>query len=1027
MSTNGSPKGNGRTQVVDPTVELPTDHVHELHDIVPDALVPEVSRRGNPVARGFRRFRADLRGLGLLRLTPYGMTPALIFGGVHFFQIFDNLAFRVAGPEIVRQTGISIPQIINLSITVVVITIAVAPFAGWWADRHRRVPLFGIGTIVSGLFSMLSSRQTTTATLGTARAVDEVSNVAADVPSFSLLADYYPPETRGRAYAMLGTLSRAGRILAIIVVGPMVLHWGFRTTFVIVGAPIVVMGVLALFKLREPVRGYFERRATGAPEEVAKTEDEPQSFTEGWRATFAVRTLRRLFIGDLVNNMTDIIAIIFPFFLAERYGLDVAEISWLLLPPTVFAIVGGVFGAGLIDRFSRKNPGRVLTVFGAFTILSGIGYLGYSVRPPLVLLVAFTCLVYFGGALVGPALQSVYSQVVPPAVRTQGLQLTTLAAIPGIIFGGTLFERVLGEYGYQSVFLVGAPFLFVGGLIQMTAGAFFESDRRNALAQAVAAEEWRRTKEAGNKKLLVCRDVDVAYDGVQVLFNVDFDVEEGEIIALLGTNGAGKSTLLKAISGTQEASAGGIVFDGRDITHMPPNEIASRGVVTMPGGKGVFPGLTVRENLLLGNWLVDDEDDVRSRVAEAYDVFPVLRERADALAGTLSGGEQQQLSLAQAFMMRPKMLLIDELSLGLSPAVVGQLLEVVKEIHKRGVTIVVVEQSVNVALNLAQRAIFMEKGEVKFFGDTAELLQRPDILRAVYVKGTGALTTGGTASALRNERAQRMLELGDARPILEVDGVSKRFGGIVAVDDVSFELRDGEVLGVIGPNGSGKTTMFDVISGFLPADAGRVRLEGVDVTDLSPEAHARAGLVRRFQDARLFPSLTVMETLLVALEHRMEVKSTALAAIRAPQARRAERRIRAQADRLVELLSLDAYRDKFVKELSTGLRRIVDLACVLAAEPKVLLLDEPSSGIAQSEAEALGPLLRRVRFETGCSILIIEHDMPLISTVSDELIALDQGQLVLRGTPEVVLNDERVVESYLGGSEAAVRRSGSLT
>jgi branched-chain amino acid transport system ATP-binding protein len=441
----------------------------------------------------------------------------------------------------------------------------------------------------------------------------------------------------------------------------------------------------------------------------------------------------------------------------------------------------------------------------------------------------------------------------------------------------------------------------------------------------------------------------------------------------------------------------------------------------------VFPGLTVRENLLLGNWLVDDEDDVRSRVAEAYEVFPVLRERADALAGTLSGGEQQQLSLAQAFMMRPKLLLIDELSLGLSPAVVGQLLEVVKAIHKRGVTIVVVEQSVNVALNLAQRAMFMEKGEVKFFGDTADLLQRPDILRAVYVKGTGALTSGGAASALRNERAQRALDLGEARPILEVDNVVKRFGGIVAVDDVSFELRDGEVLGVIGPNGSGKTTMFDVMSGFLPADSGRVRLEGVDVTDLSPEAHARAGLVRRFQDARLFPSLTVMETLLVALEHRMEVKSTALAAIRAPQARRAERRIRAQADRLVELLSLDAYRDKFVKELSTGLRRIVDLACVLAAEPKVLLLDEPSSGIAQAEAEALGPLLRRVRFETGCSILIIEHDMPLISTVADELIALDQGRLVLRGTPEVVLNDERVIESYLGGSEAAVRRSGSLT
>jgi branched-chain amino acid transport system ATP-binding protein len=243
---------------------------------------------------------------------------------------------------------------------------------------------------------------------------------------------------------------------------------------------------------------------------------------------------------------------------------------------------------------------------------------------------------------------------------------------------------------------------------------------------------------------------------------------------------------------------------------------------------------------------------------------------------------------------------------------------------------------------------------------------------------------------------------------------------------VSLDVREGEVLGVIGPNGSGKTTMFDVISGFQRPDAGRIRYEGVDITDLSPEERARRKLVRRFQDARLFGSLTVVETLLVALDQRIEVKSPVLFALQTPPARRAERRLRTRAERLVELLDLGAYQDKFVKELSTGLRRIVDLACVLAAEPKVLLLDEPSSGIAQAEAEGLAPLLQRVRHETGCSILIIEHDMPLISAVSDELIALERGTYLTRGRPEDVLNDERVIESYLGGTEAAVRRSGSL-
>jgi branched-chain amino acid transport system ATP-binding protein len=150
-------------------------------------------------------------------------------------------------------------------------------------------------------------------------------------------------------------------------------------------------------------------------------------------------------------------------------------------------------------------------------------------------------------------------------------------------------------------------------------------------------------------------------------------------------------------------------------------------------------------------------------------------------------------------------------------------------------------------------------------------------------------------------------------------------------------------------------------------------------------------------------------------------------ALQLPQARASERRLRRRADQLIELLELGAFRDKFVKELSTGVRRITDIACMLATEPKVLLLDEPSSGIAQAEAESLGPLLRRVRIETGASVLIIEHDMPLIARVADELLALDQGRVVVRGTPDKVLNDRTVVESYLGTSETAIRRSGALT
>ena len=970
------------------------------------------------------RMVASLRSYSEIKNTPYGYGPFLVLGFITFFQTFDTQAFGVAAPEIVRDLEIRIGTLISILRDTGVVLLFVALWVGWYADRHKRAPLIATGTMISGVGAMFASRAKTMGWLGAGRVTDEAAFQMGDVPSFSLLADYYPPETRGKVFAGLGTFYRVGSLLAIFLVGFVIQHWGWRTATLIFGAPLVPMGLVALFVLREPVRGLFERRAMGADDETSRQEDDPVSFGEAWRATLQVRTLRRLAVAEVFTFCGIVLyGLFFQFFLAEKYHLDAFQRSVFGLPTLLAALFGGLYGGALIDRFTRRNPGRVLTVLGLFRVLAGVGVAVAAFKPPLPVLILSSMIVGAGSALIGPAANVVFAQVVPPNVRTQGLQIAGLSQLPGYIIATPILEAIFAKNGYHGVFLAMAPFYVVGAIIVATAGSFFDLDARAAFAASVAADEWRRAKASGKSKLLVCRDVDVAYDGVQVLFGVDFDVEEGEIIALLGTNGAGKSTLLRAISGTQEASSGAVVFDGRDITHMPPHEIAVRGVVHMPGGRGVFPGLTVRDNLALALYMEEDPAEIRARLDEVLEIFPVLADRLDTPASALSGGEQQQLSLAQAFLAKPKLLLIDELSLGLSPAVVGQLLEVVREIHRRGVTIVVVEQSVNVALTIAERAIFMEKGEVKFFGRTSDLLARPDILRAVYVKGTGALTDG-PAGARRGEREQRALLLDEARPVLEVRDLEKSYGGVRAVDGAAFDVREGEVLGLIGPNGAGKTTIFDIISGYQLPDAGQVVYDGVDITALPAERRAQMKLIRRFQDARLFPSLTVFETLLIALEQQLQVRSTVLNAAAFPQARRAERRLRQRAERLVELLELGAYRDKFVKELSTGLRRIVDLACVLAAEPRLLLLDEPSSGIAQAEAESLAPLLRRVRFETGCTILIIEHDMPLISAVSDELIAFERGRVLLRGTPAVVLNDERVIESYLGTSEAAVNRSG---
>ncbi len=287
------------------------------------------------------------------------------------------------------------------------------------------------------------------------------------------------------------------------------------------------------------------------------------------------------------------------------------------------------------------------------------------------------------------------------------------------------------------------------------------------------------------------------------------------------------------------------------------------------------------------------------------------------------------------------------------------------------------------------------------------------------------------AAPARNGNGRRnghaTVPAGEAR--LSVRDVTKRFGGITALRDVGFDVAPGEVLGFIGPNGAGKTTLFDVVSGFLPADLGTVTLtvdgEALDITRTSPQRRARLGLGRSFQDGRLFPALTVAETIAVALETHVEVRDPIAAALNLPAVTDSEADVAERVEELIALMGLDAFRDKFVRELSTGSRRIVDLACVLAHGPSVLLLDEPSSGIAQREAEALGPLLLRIREALGASILVIEHDVTLLTSMSDRIVALDLGEVIATGPPDEVVQDPRVVASYLGTTESVVARSGS--
>jgi ABC-type branched-subunit amino acid transport system ATPase component/ABC-type branched-subunit amino acid transport system permease subunit len=519
--------------------------------------------------------------------------------------------------------------------------------------------------------------------------------------------------------------------------------------------------------------------------------------------------------------------------------------------------------------------------------------------------------------------------------------------------------------------------------------------------------------------LLSVSGVEASYGQNPVLFGVDLDVGDGGLLALLGTNGAGKSTVLRVVSGLLRPTRGRVHFDGRDITDLDPVDRLRAGIALVPGGRGVFPSLTVRDNLRLAAWLYRrDREAFGDALRRVESLFPRLQERLDIPAGALSGGEQQMVAIAQGLVSRPRLLMIDELSLGLAPAVVAALVDVIRQINQDGTAVLVVEQSINLATSMADEALFMEKGQVRFAGATSDLETRDDIVRAVFLRPPGKATRARAAAVPAARATAEWL------PRLQTRGVGRSFGGVRAVDEVDIEVADGSILGIIGSNGAGKTTLFDLCSGFITPDAGRVLLDGVDVTGTAPAARAVRGLGRTFQDARLFPSMTVTEVLATALERHLDVREPFAHVFRVGAVTDSEADVAFTVDQLVELMNLGRYRDSFISELSTGTRRIVELACAIAHAPRVLLLDEPSSGIAQREVEALREVLLQVRADTGAALAVIEHDIPLLTSMCDSLVCMHLGRVIATGRPADVLADPLVVSSYLGTDETAIARSG---
>ena len=674
-----------------------------------------------------------------------GMATFIVLLLLNSLDELESAALGVLAPDIRDSLNVSNGTIVFLASAASAFLILGAVPMGLLADRVRRPPVIGWASLVFGVFVAACGFVTSAFQLFFTRLGVGIAKANTGPVHGSLLADTYPIGVRGRISSLTFTAGQLTAALSpVLVAGIASLAGGrdgWRWPFILLGVPIALVAWLA-FRLPEAPRGQFEKKDV-LGEVIEDEKPAPISMEASFARLKQVKTLRTVVVAfSALGFGLFSRGVLANLFLKEEYGTKTLERG----------VLGTIGGIGLIlalplagrayDARFRRDPSRALRLLGLMILPAAVLLPAQYFMPNAILFtivgIPQGIMLFIALTMVGPVLQS----IVPYRLRGMGgalgsIYIFLIGATGGAVLAALLSDAI-GPRG--AVLVISIPSTVIGGYLIIRSSQFIRNDLSLVVAelQEELEEHNRQLAEPDTIPALQINHVDYSYGPVQVLFDVGLEVRRGEILALLGTNGAGKSTVLRAIAGLGTPSRGVVRLDGRNITYTTPEQRAHLGIHILIGGKGVFSAMTVRDNLEMSGYIYrKDEADFEGRIARALELFPALAEKQGQAASTLSGGQQQMLALAMTLLHDPKILAIDELSLGLAPLLVQELLGVIERLKSEGMTIILVEQSLNVALSVADRAVFLEKGQVRFSGPAAELADRDDLARAVFLGTEG--------------------------------------------------------------------------------------------------------------------------------------------------------------------------------------------------------------------------------------------------------------------------------------------------